>query len=453
MNRKLTEDENNLMTSCHPGIMGLGIAALVAFLAITRECSAQLPISEPPVVSAGSSPLEDAVGQAETGLDTTAVVGVFVSLEDRSHLLSLLGLAFLCGALMRYGRFFRSPGGLFALGVLTIILMGRENLPGYLISCGIVYSYMCILAWGTGVRRRGDPVRWRWSLLALAVLVATFLCRSRWPEGLRWQVGGFSWNPVYLDMWLVLRLAIVLWEFGAGRIERPSPLAFATWCMLPFTLFGPLLRFSEYERQLPWKKMDVPALDRRWCTEVAFWLMILGLGMVAELASLWLNNVPRWGRAAITFSTGPWSVYLISAGSSWLILKAGILGGLTLPVSMNRPFRSTNISDFWARWNISATNAFRDTLFYNRWGMRVANPYLNTMILFLTVGLWHSVNGYWALWGLMHGIGFCVFIAWKRMRGPGAAPMPRPVGWALTYLFVCSCWVAPSKVLLFLNRL
>jgi D-alanyl-lipoteichoic acid acyltransferase DltB (MBOAT superfamily) len=155
----------------------------------------------------------------------------------------------------------------------------------------------------------------------------------------------------------------------------------------------------------------------------------------------------------VAFGTGPWGFYLLYAGYYGLSQQAGALGGLTLPVSFDRPFRSTNLSDFWARWNMSATAVFRDALFFNRWGLRVANLYLNTLLVFLAVGLWHAVNGYWALWGLMHGVGFCVFIAWKRWRGPRARPLPWPAGWALTYVFVCSCWLVPPQVLKFLNWL
>ena len=75
------------------------------------------------------------------------------------------------------------------------------------------------------------------------------------------------------------------------------------------------------------------------------------------------------------------------------------------------------------------TSAFRDMLFFNRWGLAHPNLYLNTVVVFLAVGLWHAVNPYWILWGLIHGLGFCAFILWRKWRGPGAQPLPWVVGW------------------------
>ena len=44
--------------------------------------------------------------------------------------------------------------------------------------------------------------------------------------------------------------------------------------------------------------------------------------------------------------------------------------GIELPTSFNYPFGQTNISEFWARWNMTVTRICRDYLFYNRWGFK-----------------------------------------------------------------------------------
>lgn len=54
-----------------------------------------------------------------------------------------------------------------------------------------------------------------------------------------------------LNMWAFLRPITLLWEFGSGRVERPSLLSFVIWVGLPFTLLGPVLRYSQFEQQLP----------------------------------------------------------------------------------------------------------------------------------------------------------------------------------------------------------
>jgi D-alanyl-lipoteichoic acid acyltransferase DltB (MBOAT superfamily) len=68
--------------------------------------------------------------------------------------------------------------------------------------------------------------------------------------------------------------------------------------------------------------------------------------------------------------------------------------------------------------------------------------------------LWHGTNLYWALWGLLHGMGFCVFMWYRANKGRAIL---RPlmffendfVGRVTTYVFVCMCWALPSKLLAF----
>ena len=103
---------------------------------------------------------------------------------------------------------------------------------------------------------------------------------------------------------------------------------------------------------------------------------------------------------------------------------------------------------------MTATRVFRDYLFYARWGLQRPNVYVNTMLVFALVGLWHAANSYWLLWGTLHGVGFCVYLAFRRF----GMPIRRRFAWipdkvrsglaiATTYVFVCACWVAPSLLI------
>jgi D-alanyl-lipoteichoic acid acyltransferase DltB (MBOAT superfamily) len=144
----------------------------------------------------------------------------------------------------------------------------------------------------------------------------------------------------------------------------------------------------------------------------------------------------------------PWSFYLTFAGFFQMIQSLGRVAGVPVPDSFNRAFGRENIAAFWANWNMTATRVFRDYLFYARWGSSRHHAFLNTLILFTLVGLWHDTHPYWILWGFLHGILFCAYMLWRRI-----APRPRGtwagllVARAITYVSVCACWYLPSKIL------
>jgi alginate O-acetyltransferase complex protein AlgI len=52
-------------------------------------------------------------------------------------------------------------------------------------------------------------------------------------------------------------------------------------------------------------------------------------------------------------------------------------------------------------------------------------------------GLWHGAGWMFIAWGLWHGIGLVVCRGWQSL----AMPLPSPVGWLLTMMFVIVGWV------------
>jgi alginate O-acetyltransferase complex protein AlgI len=267
-------------------------------------------------------------------------------------------------------------------------------------------------------------------------------------------------------MWLLLRLVTFLWEFGAGRIARPSLLNFTVWTCMPFTILGPVLRYSQFEPQLPWlqgpQKKSNLLYSRAWLAKLLASAAQIGCGVAliklhATMYASGGEGLPTYAKVIDAFGISPWSFLLLWGGYYKIMECLALMWNVTLPPSFNKPFGRPNISEFWANWNMSATSIFRDYLFYTRWGQRKPNLYLNTMIIFLLVGLWHGSNWYWIIFGLMHGIGFCCFIWYRQRRGLKRfefKAMPFHLfGRALTYIFVCSCWIVPSKILKLLGQI
>src|SRR5215510_14920244 len=294
--------------------------------------------------------------------------------------------------------------------------------------------------------------RWRLTCIALLLLLTVFTAG----RALHWdhfRVGSSRLEvPVYyLDMWLVLRLVTLFWEVGSGAVPDLSLSRYIVWICLPFTIAGPILRYSQWPEEV--------RPDRSFWTRQAWWLT-MGAGAVKTLAGLGLPAfqnavVAHWPAAHLAhvmlaaFITGPLGFYFITAGYFQLMEALGQPAGFKIPESFNSPIGRENISAFWMNWNMTATSVFRDYLFYNRWGRRNYNVYFNTVLLFTLVGLWHAANAYWILWGFLHGLLFCVFLLWRQYSKsfPGlplrGTAMSRSGARLLTYICVCACWYLP----------
>jgi D-alanyl-lipoteichoic acid acyltransferase DltB (MBOAT superfamily) len=375
-------------------------------------------------------------------------------------------------ALARAFPFLRNRSGFLLLSLLGVVAIHRQAAPGYALLNGAVFAFTLMLERTASAGDQRRKFQWRWSCIGLCVLIGAFLT-GRWfqLEARSFSLAGIEWTLFSLDMWLLLRLATFLLEFGSGRIARPGLPDFAAWACLPFTMLGPVLRYSQFEPQMhgpselrgsadPQKKSDL--YSRGWLLKLlsAAAQIACGVALVKLRAGMYEDGgagLPSWAKLVDGFGISPWSFLLLWSGYYKLMECLALTWGVVLPPSFNMPFGRPNISEFWANWNMSATTVFRDYLFYMRWGRLRPNPYLNTMIIFFLVGLWHGSNWYWTIFGLMHGVGFCCFIWYRQRRSLKrfeVKGIPFQVfGRVVTYVFVCSCWIVPSKILKLLGRI
>jgi alginate O-acetyltransferase complex protein AlgI len=80
--------------------------------------------------------------------------------------------------------------------------------------------------------------------------------------------------------------------------------------------------------------------------------------------------------------------------------------GLKFVENFNFPYIAQSIGDFWRRWHISLSSWFRDFVFYplERRRLKWIGRPLNTLVVFLLVGLWHGLSSGFIIWGLIHGL-------------------------------------------------
>ena len=101
-------------------------------------------------------------------------------------------------------------------------------------------------------------------------------------------------------------------------------------------------------------------------------------------------------------------IYMDVAGYTDIARGMARLVGFELPINFDRPYLARSVSNFWQRWHISVSSFFRDYLFFGLGGSRRGNVYVNLMLTFLAIGLWHGAGWNFVAYGAAHGIVVCL---------------------------------------------
>lgn len=130
-------------------------------------------------------------------------------------------------------------------------------------------------------------------------------------------------------------------------------------------------------------------------------------------------------------------IYADFSGYSDIAIGCGKLFGIRLMRNFAYPYFATNIADFWRRWHMTLTRWFTDYLYIPLGGSRCTKSrrVFNTLVVFLTSGLWHGAAWNFVAWGGVHGAFFIPKIQDKRRS------MPPVLGWALLMFCVMLGWV------------
>src|SRR6185437_14894683 len=133
-------------------------------------------------------------------------------------------------------------------------------------------------------------------------------------------------------------------------------------------------------------------------------------------------------------------IYFDFSGYTDMALGAALLFNIRLPINFDSPYRALDLRDFWHRWHITLSRFLREYLYIPLGGNRgnESRVLANLLVTFLLGGLWHGAAWTFVAWGALHGVGLCCVRVWRR-AGPG--PLPAPVAWSVTFVFVVIAWV------------
>jgi alginate O-acetyltransferase complex protein AlgI len=231
-------------------------------------------------------------------------------------------------------------------------------------------------------------------------------------------------------------------QFQSERIFKPQPLSFA----LGVTIFLVGL----------FKKVALADVLARHANPV----------FDAAANNLPLTAIDSWiGAFAYTLQ-----LYFDFSGYSDMAIGAGLLFGIRLPQNFSSPLRSTNIVEFWQRWNMTLTRFITSYIYnpivlsWSRYRARRKLPLVQpgrttvgafiwlllipVMTSMLISGVWHGAGYQFLLFGALHGIYVVSYHFWREIKmriWPGGTANFR-FGRALGIALTLTC-VAASMVL------
>jgi alginate O-acetyltransferase complex protein AlgI len=178
----------------------------------------------------------------------------------------------------------------------------------------------------------------------------------------------------------------------------------------PKVVSGPIMRYQQTSEQLDNFHIDIKEGVLRFIIGLAKKMLLANpLGIITDsifnISAGTITPSIAW-IGAICYAL---QIYYDFSGYSDMAIGLGRFFGFNIPENFNYPYLATSVTNFWRRWHITLSNWFRDYVFLPLEVERRRSPlkwlqYVNIMIVFGLVGLWHGLDWPFVIWGLLHGV-------------------------------------------------
>ena len=177
-------------------------------------------------------------------------------------------------------------------------------------------------------------------------------------------------------------------------------------CMFPQLIAGPIVKYSDMEKQLKRRKY------RQANLEEGAKLFTLGLAskmlLANEMGAFWNKvqvigfesiSTPMAWLGAISYT---FQIYFDFNGYSLMAMGLCRMLGFKIKPNFDNPYLSKSLTEFWRRWHITLGNWFREYIYIPLGGNR--NGRLkwvrNLFVVWLLTGIWHGADWNFWLWGV-----------------------------------------------------
>lgn len=281
-----------------------------------------------------------------------------------------------------------------------------------------VVLMIAMILWGYGCalqieRHREQKIGCAWLVISVAICI-TALITSKYMDfiargvhrltGLGLPVLGLA-LPIGISFYTFQLISYLVDVFRGTVHANRSLIDLALYVtMFPQLIAGPIVRYTDIEKQLRERKASTEKL----CAGAQ--RFVIGLGKKTLIADA-LGELCVTFRASDEKSVLFFWIYAVSftlqiyfdfSGYSDMAIGLGKLFGFEFIENFRYPYVSRSITEFWRRWHISLGNWFRDYVYIPLGGNRVSkgNWYRNLFLVWALTGLWHGAAMNFLLWGL-----------------------------------------------------
>lgn len=248
------------------------------------------------------------------------------------------------------------------------------------------------------------------SLITLGIFKYTdfFISSFNSVSGLAVPLTGIA-LPIGISFYTFQILSYTVDVYRGDVAAQRNPISLAAYVsMFPQLIAGPIVRYSDIEKQLVSRShnFDLAAQGIR--------RFVLGLGKkiliansLGELCDTFRasddKSVLFYWLYAIAFTL---HIYFDFSGYSDMAIGMGKIFGFEFLENFDYPYISGSVTEFWRRWHMSLGTWFRDYVYIPLGGNRVSKIkwFRNIFVVWFLTGFWHGAAWNFIVWGLYFAI-------------------------------------------------
>ena len=215
--------------------------------------------------------------------------------------------------------------------------------------------------------------------------------------------------PIGISFYTFQILSYTVDVYRGDVAAQRNPISLAAYVsMFPQLIAGPIVRYSDIEKQLVSRShsFDVAAQGIRRFV-VGLGKKILIANALGELCDTFRasddKSVLFYWLYAIAFTL---HIYFDFSGYSDMAIGMGKVFGFDFLENFDYPYISTSVTEFWRRWHMSLGTWFRDYVYIPLGGNRVSKIkwFRNIFVVWFLTGFWHGAAWNFIVWGLYFAV-------------------------------------------------